>query len=190
MGMPSFTATPAVEHAGHGGVTLRPMDVVEALVAKQEITEAIYRYCRGLDRMDRGLALSFWLPGGGADYDPWYQGSGEGFVDWVFEAHTGAVAHAHQIHNVMIELAGDRATSESYFTAVLRLEPAPGRLVDRIVRGRYLDRWARRDGSWGAEHRQAVQDLESVSDVRVTGKTDGRTRRGRDDPSYELFSDG
>ena len=164
------------------------MDPLEALVAKQEITEAIYRYCRGLDRMDRNLALSFWLPGGGADYLPWYQGTGEGFVDWVFKAHADVVIHAHQIHNVLIELTGDRAVSESYFSAVLRLEPSPGRLVDRIVRGRYLDRWARRDGVWGAEHRQAIQDVESVSEVRDTGKSDGRTRRGPDDPSYELFS--
>jgi hypothetical protein len=165
------------------------MEPLEAIVAKQEITEAIYRYCRGLDRMDRRLALSFWLPGGTADYDPWYQGTGEGFVDWVFEAHAAVVIHAHQIHNVLIELAGgDQAASESYFTAVLRLEPTPGRLVDRIVRGRYLDRWARRDGVWGAEHRQAVQDIESVSDVRDTGKSDGRARRGPEDPSYDLFS--
>ena len=164
------------------------MDAVDALVAKQEITEALYRYCRGLDRMDRSLALSFWLPGGTADYEPWYQGTGEGFVDWVFEAHAGVAAHAHQIHNVMIEVAGERAASESYFTAVLRLEPKSGRLVDRIVRGRYLDRWARRGGVWGAEHRQAIQDIESVSEVRDTGKTDGRARRGPDDPSYDLFS--
>jgi len=164
------------------------MDPFEGLVARHEITEAIYRYCRGLDRMDRGLALSFWHPGGGADYEPWYQGTGEGFVDWVFEAHAGVVSHAHQIHNVMIELAGDRAVSESYFTAVLRLEPSPGRLVDRIVRGRYLDRWARRDEAWRAEHRQAIQDIESVTEVRVTGRTDGRGRRGPDDPSYGLFS--
>jgi hypothetical protein len=164
------------------------MDAVDGLVAKQEITEAIYRYCRGLDRMDRRLALSFWLPGGTADYEPWYRGTGEGFVDWVFEAHAGVVNHAHQIHNVMIELAGERAASESYFTATLRLEPKAGRLVDRIVRGRYLDRWARRGGVWGAQHRQAIQDIESVSDVRVTGKTDGRGRRGPDDPSYDLFS--
>ena len=40
---------------------------VEELLAKQAIREVIYRYCRGLDRMDRALALSCWHPGGTAD---------------------------------------------------------------------------------------------------------------------------
>src|SRR5438477_89804 len=39
-------------------------DELETLAAKQAITEVIYRYCRGLDRMDRALALSVWHPGG------------------------------------------------------------------------------------------------------------------------------
>jgi SnoaL-like domain len=162
-------------------------DELEAVVARAAITEAIFRYCRGLDRMDRATALSLWHPDGGADYAPWYTGDASGLIDWLWVAHATLVSHVHQIHNVLIELDGARAASEAYFTAVLRIEPGPGRLVDRVVRGRYLDTWTRRDGVWGVDRRVVVQDIESVSDVRTTGTADGRSRRGPDDPSYPVL---
>ncbi len=160
----------------------------DALAAKQEISEAIFRYCRGVDRMDRALTLSVWHPGGGADYTPWYNGDAAGLIDWLWPAHATTAGHTHQVSNVLIELDGGRAVSESYFTAVLRLERPDGRLVDRIVRGRYLDVWSHREGRWAIEQRRVVQDLESVSDVRTTATSDGATRRGPDDPSYSLFA--
>jgi len=41
-------------------------DELDLLAAKQAITEAIHRYCRGVDRMDRALTLSVGHRGGGA----------------------------------------------------------------------------------------------------------------------------
>jgi hypothetical protein len=161
---------------------------LDLLAARQAITEVIHRYCRGVDRMDRALTLSVWHPGGGADYTPWYEGDVAGLVDYLWAAHATVAAHAHQIHNLVIEVDGNHAVSEAYFTAVLRLERPDGRLLDRAVRGRYLDRWSCRGGVWAIDQRRVVQDLESVTEVRTTGKTDGAARRGRDDPSYELFS--
>ena len=163
-------------------------DQLDVMVAKQAITEAIFRYCRGVDRMDRALALSVWHPGGGADYTPWYNGDAAGLVDWLWAAHATVAAHAHQIHNLLIEVEGDHAASESYFTVVLRLERPDGRLLDRVIRGRYLDRWSRRAGVWAIDDRRVVQDLESVTEVRTTATSDGAARRGPDDPSYALLS--
>src|SRR2546423_5558199 len=96
---------------------------LETLVAKQAITEVIYRYCRGLDRMDRDLAVSVWHPGGAADYgDDMYVGTGEGFIDWVWKQHALFERHSHQITNILIEVDVDseRAVSESYVTVALR----------------------------------------------------------------------
>jgi len=163
-------------------------DELDLLAAKQAITEAIHRYCRGVDRMDRALTLSVWHPGGGADYTPWYEGDAAGLVEWLWAAHATGAAHAHQIHNLSIEVDGERAASEAYFTAVLRLERPDGRLLDRVIRGRYLDRWSRRGGVWAIDHRRVVQDLESVTEVRTTGTSDGAARRDPGDPSYDLFS--
>jgi hypothetical protein len=160
---------------------------MEVVATKAVIAEAMFRYCRGIDRMDRGMAIGLWHPGGTADYSPWYVGDAAGLIEWLWNAHATLVAHVHQVHNVVIELDGARAASEAYFTAVLRLEPSPGRLVDRVVRGRYLDTWSERDGAWRVDHRRVVQDVESVSDVRTTGTSDETSRRGPDDPSYEVF---
>jgi hypothetical protein len=161
---------------------------LDLLVAKQAITEAIHRYCRGVDRMDRGLTLSVWHPGGSADYTPWYQGDAAGLIEWLWAAHATVAGHAHQVHNLVIEVDGDRAASEAYFTAVLRLERPGGRLLDRVVRGRYLDRWSCRGGVWAIDQRRVMQDLESVTEVRTTGTSDGNARRSRDDPSYGWLS--
>jgi hypothetical protein len=163
---------------------------VEALLAKQAITEVLHRYCRGLDRMDRAMALSVWHPGGTADYGPMFQGTGAEFVDWVWKAHEAFVIHSHQIANVLIEvdLAADRATSESYVTVALRFPPRDGTVTDIIGRGRYADRWSRRDGVWAVDHRRYVDDLQATC-TTPAAEPDGRTgRRGRDDPSYEALT--
>jgi hypothetical protein len=161
-------------------------DPLQELADKQAITEVIYRYCRALDRMDVDLARSVWHPGGTADYGELFQGTGDGFIDWVWAAHAAMDAHSHQITNILIEVAGDRAASESYVTVALRTKPAEGAAVEIESRGRYLDRWSRRDGRWAIDHRQFVEDLQRVHDAPPVGP--GASRRDRSDPSYQVLS--
>jgi hypothetical protein len=156
--------------------------------AREAIMDGLYRYCRGVDRMDRAVALSLWHPGGTADYAPWYTGGADGLMDWLWEAHATLATHVHQVHNTLIEFDGDRAASEAYYTAVLRMDTPSGRTIDRVVRGRYLDRWSCRAGVWAVDHRRVVHDIESVTDVRTTGRTDGLARRSPEDPSYQFLS--
>ena len=58
-----------------------------------------------------------------------------------------------------------RAISEAYVTVCLRNEVEPGHVVDIVGRGRYVDRWSRRDGRWAIDHRRYVDDLTNVVDV-------------------------
>jgi hypothetical protein len=169
-----------------------PETSVEVLAAKQAITEVLYHYCRGLDRMDRAMALSVWHPDGTADYGEIYRGTGHGFVDWVWHAHAAMAAHSHQITNVLIDVNpnGDRAVSEAYVTAAVRTNPPDGQTTDFVARGRYLDRWSRRSGTWAIDHRQYVDDLTEIHHSPTAELGDGSTslgRRDHDDPSYELF---
>jgi hypothetical protein len=160
------------------------------LVAKQAITEALYRYCRGLDRMDRDMAQSVWHDDGTADYGEHYQGSGRGFVDWVWQAHASFERHSHQITNILIELLDDdHAVSEAYDTAALRRRTADGGAVDIISRGRYLDRWSRREGRWAIDHRISLHDIQTTYEVPPTLVDNGESmgRRSRDDPSYAFL---
>ena len=100
--------------------------LLNELVAKDAIREQIYNYARGLDRMDRELATRVCHADGTADYMGTYEGTGAGFVDWVWPRHEPLVAHSHQITNVLIKVDGDTAVSESYVMASLLAQPTEG----------------------------------------------------------------
>lgn len=163
---------------------------IEVLAAKQEISDVLSTYCRALDRMDEDLARSVWHGDGTADYPGLYRGSARGFLEWVWNAHGDLTGHSHQVSNALIEVDGDGAVSECYVTAVLEYEATNGTLAHRIVRGRYLDRWARRHGRWAIVHRRFVPDLQpEVISIERRGTTvdSGHGTRDRDDPSYEFL---
>lgn len=153
---------------------------------RQAITDQIYRYCRAMDRIDHALGYAVWHEDGTADYGAdVFVGSGRGFVDHVCEQHGHLLVHSHQVTNIVIELAGDRATSESCVTARLRMERG-GKLLQMVVLSRYLDRWSKRDNRWAIDHRQTVMDMDEVREV-VPMKQHDTGRRDRSDPSYAFL---
>ena len=131
-------------------------DALEVLVAKQAITEALHRYCHGLDRFDRGQA-DIWHPGGTASYEGIFEGTGAGFLDWVWPVHETFERTSHQVTNILIDVDGDGATSETYVTVCLR-----GTDADIVGRGRYHDTWSRREGRWGVDVRRYSDDIQQV----------------------------
>jgi hypothetical protein len=162
---------------------------VDELIAKQAITDVIYTYCRALDRMDWDLAHTVWHDDGTADYGTnMFQGTGAGFLDWVWTQHAGMMGHSHQITNVLVSVDGDRAASEAYVTAALRLEAdANAQATEIVSRGRYVDTWSRRDGRWAIDHRTFVEDFTTTYQVTAMEPADAAqrsSRRDRDDPSY------
>lgn len=135
-----------------------PSSKLDEIVAKQEITEVIYRYCRGMDRMDRELTLSCWHPGGTDDHAPLYAGSAEGFIEWLWPVHAAMLGTRHVVSNILITLQGGAAVSEAYWNVQLRT------LVDHqphdiVGAGRYIDQFERIDGVWAIRHRTSVSDL-------------------------------
>jgi len=163
-------------------------DVLRGLADKQEITEVIYRYGRALDRMDRELARSIWHSDGTTDYGPMFEGTADGFLDWVWKAHAVMARHSHQMTNILIEVDGDTAVSESYVTVALRTLPdADGNATEIEARGRYADRWSRRDGRWAIDHRRFIDDLHREHAVEPIAEDEGDSRRDRSDPSYEVL---
>src|ERR1700722_1393714 len=80
---------------------------IEALLAKQAITEVLYRYCRAFDRIDDALALTVWHPDGTCNYS-----NRSGTPDMLFRdylgrsstARTAFLNHSHQVANILIEL--------------------------------------------------------------------------------------
>src|SRR5579864_5098115 len=93
---------------------------LRSVTDRQQITDLIYRYCRAVDRIDVELGYSVWHPDGLAEYEAYYSGTGRGVIDKICGNHQALLAHSHQISNIIIELDGERAGSESYVTATLR----------------------------------------------------------------------
>jgi hypothetical protein len=159
------------------------------LWAKQEIRDVLSRYCRGLDRMDREMAESVFHPDAPANYIDMYEGTGHGFIDWVWTAHEGMERHSHQITNVLIDVdvEAETAVSEAYVTVCLWTKPDEhGTQIEIVARSRYLDRWAHRDGRWAISDRTHVLDMQVGRPVVMHG-ANAQSRRDTSDPSYALF---
>jgi hypothetical protein len=159
---------------------------LQTVADRQAITDQIYRYCRAMDRIDHELGYSIWHDDGTADYgEAVYVGSGRGFIDHVCVQHSHLLVHSHQVTNIVIELDGDHAASESYVTARLRMERG-GKLLQMVVLSRYLDRWSKRAGRWAIDHRTTVMDMDEIAEV-VPMKQLDQGRRDPTDPSYAFL---
>ncbi len=131
---------------------------IDEVVAKLAITDVLHRYARGLDRMDIPMTLSCWHPGGTDDHAPLFSGTAAGFVEWLWPVHAAMTMTRHVVTNVMIEVNGDKAASECYWTVTLRPRDEEGQLYNQIGQGRYIDQFEKIDGVWAIRHRQSIGD--------------------------------
>jgi hypothetical protein len=158
-------------------------NTLQELADRQLITELIYRYCRSVDRLDIALGHSIWHEDSTADYGKdFYQGSGRGVIDLICAQHLRTLHHSHQVSNIIIDLQGDRAASESYVTATLRISRGE-QPQQMTVWSRYIDQWSRRKARWGLDKRIAIRDFDEVRDVVPMSDTQVG-QRDRSDPSY------
>lgn len=146
------------------------------------IMEQVYRYCRSVDRLDVPLGHAVFHEDSFADFGGAYTGTGRGWIDFICEEHRKFLHHSHQVSNIVIEINGDHAGSESYVTAKLRSRDDE-RVIQREFCARYVDTWSRRNGRWAIDRRECVIDFDSVSEVTPINEN-VRARRDHQDPSY------
>lgn len=169
------------------------MTTLQDLADKQAITEAIYTYCRAVDRLDVPLGHSVWHEDGVADYGPsHYQGPGRGVIDHICAQHQHLLSHSHQVSNILIDLNGDAAGSEAYMTGTMRLKDGgrlerEGKVMQITVHARYIDRWERRAGRWGLIHRTTTMDHTEIREVTPIPVHGPLACRDRTDPSYAVL---
>ena len=157
------------------------------LLDRQAIWACLLRYARGMDRLDRDLALSAYHPGAVEDHGAVIQPA-EDFVTRVFEFHrTREVATQHILSNHTCEIDGDIAHCETYVRCFSVMAEGPHTLAF----GRFVDRLERRDGRWGITSRVSLP--EGASDLprfdHRAGMTDdphtlARNARDSSDISY------
>ena len=129
---------------------------VEELLAKQEITDLVGLYMRGLDRLDKPLLRSVFHDDATTDYG-FFQGGPDAFVDMAYNALQDHLANHHMIGQVNIDVEDEVAFGEVYFQAFHRIV-TDGEERDLFISGRYVDRYEKRDGSWKIAFRSEVND--------------------------------
>lgn len=158
----------------------------DSIEHKLAITEKIYQYSRAMDRIDDRLGYDVFHEDATVDYGEMFQGTGHEFIDFVHKAHSTMLVHQHMIGNILIELDGDRAGSESYVTATFRIRQDDGTLMGMRSQGRYIDRWERRGDAWRILHRQYLHEMdESWPAVQ---QFVSRGQRETSDPSYAVLA--
>jgi hypothetical protein len=167
-------------------------DAVAELLDKQACVELVYRLARAIDRCDEALLRSLFHPDATDDHGV-FHGTAAGFADWVMPVLHGMKRTQHCIANVLIEVHGDTAYGESYFTAHHALPQPEGSDLYMVAAGRYLDRFERRGGPWRIAHRQACYDWNAAAPS--TDSWDRETpggwvfgQRGEADASYANFA--
>lgn len=159
---------------------------IQALLDKTAIREALYAYCRSVDRLDHALGHGVFHEDSHADYgEGVYQGPGRGAIDTIIRQHDGLTSHSHQVSNVLIALDGNRAGSEAYMTGTMRMQ-RDGKEFQIFVRARYLDAWEKREGRWGIVRREVAYDHDEVREV-TSMRGPSHASRDASDPSYAFL---
>ncbi len=164
---------------------------IDELRSRAEIAEVVMRYCRGFDRCDRDMLLSCFHPDATHQHGA-FEGRSSDFCAMGLEMVRGLALTHHQLGQISIEIDGERAHVESYFTSYHRFgdTPPPGGNPgeDRIMGGRYIDRFERRDGGWRIAHRRGVNEwlrYEAPSERGFFDRPPGE--RGRRDPGDPFY---
>ncbi|MFL5296396.1 MAG: nuclear transport factor 2 family protein [Phenylobacterium sp.] len=165
--------------------------LLDELESRAEITEVVLRYCRGIDRCDEPMLRACFHPDARHRHGA-FQGSSADFCTHALALVAQVEFTHHQLGPVSIELDGDTAYTETYFTALHRFGavPPPGGQPheDRFSGGRYVDRFERRDGVWRIAERRGISEwmrYEAASDRGFyDAPAEQRGRRDRTDPVY------
>lgn len=167
-------------------LTEAELKMIRHEIWRAEIRDALYRYCRGVDRADNDLFLSAFHPGAREDHGG-YHGPVEDFAKLTTErVSLGTIGIQHFLGNILVEFEPDHARVETYFQAFYRDRKEPETFV--AVAGRYLDRFEQRSGKWLIAKRFVVNDWstrQSVAEDVAGSSAYPRSFPGRDDPFFQ-----
>ena len=158
------------------------------LLDRQDISDCLARFCRGIDRFDRELFLSAFHPDAVIAAGD-FVGEPADLYDWARNMHEqGQVATQHGLLNNTCDIAGDTAHSETYYLFAARNRDQ----TNWLAGGRYFDRLERRATGWRIALRTNVIEWSGIlptipipfADVPDIA-ANGASARDRTDPSYQ-----
>jgi hypothetical protein len=157
---------------------------VAQLLARQEITDCLMRYCRGVDRADEELIRSAYWPDAHDAHGEW-NGPIDAFVGGWLPRQGRREVCQHFVTNLTFVFDDEGADVESYFLSAAKAHDSDDLL---LVAGRYCDRFTERGGEWRIQTRLVLQDWLTSTDASsmagILAATAHRGARDRTDPSY------
>lgn len=162
------------------------------IVAKEAIRSLVGQYCRAVDRNDLDLLRALYWDDALDEHGYNKTLTAKEFIDRIPEFE-GVNVIQHNVTNHMIAVDGDEAEGECYVIAYHNYMTDNGPTV-LVTGGRYLDRYARRNGEWRIAHRKCTTDWGhefGVPSLNPPGTfTDGDIPAGSKsgkDVSYDFF---
>jgi SnoaL-like domain len=168
-------------------------DRLQELIDRQDISDCLLRFSRGMDRFDRDCFLSAFHDDAVIAAGP-FVGSAQDCWDWAKPIHAvRQILTHHSLLNNMTEIEGDTAHSETYYQFVARNHPFEEGSDETVMLagGRYIDRLERRGGAWKIALRTNMIEWSCLQpalplpfgDVPDIG-ANGVSARDLSDPSY------
>ena len=137
---------------------------LQQLLDRQAICELVYKYAEGIDRRDGDLLETLFTPDCmlhyAADYD---EPASTLIANWRPDKPSPFLVTHHHVGNIRVAfLENGEARSIAYLHAVHKAS-RDNRIVDEMIRSRYLDRLVRYQGQWRFAERWIVYDWSRVA---------------------------
>jgi hypothetical protein len=127
---------------------------LQQLIDERDLRALCATYMRGLDRHEPSLVRSVFADDATTHYGS-FRGGPDEMATMAMRSLSAYRTTQHFLGQINLSIDGDAATGEVYFQA-FHQHAAEG--FDRFICGRYIDRYARRDGRWLMTHRTEVVD--------------------------------
>jgi hypothetical protein len=154
---------------------------IRDLAARRDITDAVHRYMRGLDRLDPALQRTAFHDDAHVDCGLMV-GPVDAFITFAQDMLAAMEGTHHMLGQVRIEIHDDaHASGECYFQAWHGTRDEAGAPGDLFIAGRYIDEYALRDGAWRITHRKLITDwvTNQPADHRFYAENPTTNRLGR-----------
>jgi hypothetical protein len=139
---------------------------VQYLLDRLAIKDCAARHARGCDRYDREMLRNVYHPDGfdehGNTINP-----GQKYTEWADVAHEAAFQlHQHHICQQLADIKGDVAHVETYVMGMFHDKQGG---TGRILGGRYVDLFEKRNGEWRITIRRSPVEGACAGDASMLG---------------------
>ncbi len=132
--------------------------IADEVTDREAIRDCLYRYCRGIDRLDLDLIRSAYWPDATDEHGNFVAHTAQEFVDNAVPILESMDLTTHFLGNVLIDIDGNAAFTECYIQAFHRMRRADGTRYDHMSSSRFIDRMELREGEWRIARRVVVRD--------------------------------